>query len=165
MRYTDNMNQLPIGTAAGHGRPAPSHRTARFRTRGASLGLKAARTDELIREVERGLSYKALESLATVSGVGVSVIASVIGIPGRTLARRKTAGKLAPDESERLLLLSIVFEKAVGLFEGDVPAAVTWLTSAKKALGNQSPLAYSRTGIGAREVENLIGQLEHGVFS
>ena len=159
------MNQLHIGGVAGQETPGPSRRSAHFRTRGASLGLKAARTNELIREVERGLSYKALESLAIESGVAVSVLASVIGIPGRTLARRKTAGKLAPDESERLLRLSTVFEKAVGLFEGDVSAAVTWLTGAKKALGNQAPLAYSRTEIGAREVENLIGRLEHGVFS
>ncbi|MGH9358852.1 MAG: type II RES/Xre toxin-antitoxin system antitoxin [Terriglobia bacterium] len=158
------MNETHTETA-GQSRPDFEPRISRFRTRGASLGLKAAQADELIREVERGLSYKALESLAAQSGVAVSVIASVVGIPGRTLARRKTAGKLAPDESERLLRLSTIFEKAVRLFEGAVPAAVTWLTTGKKALGNQTPLAYSRTEIGAREVENLIGRLEHGVFS
>jgi len=159
------MNHSTLNIAEGHEKPASSRRVARFRARGASLGLKAGRTDQLIREVERGFSYKALESLAAASGVEISVIATVIGIPDRTLARRKTAGKLASDESERLLRLSAIFENAVRLFEGDVPAAVAWLTSAKKALGHQSPLAYSRTEVGGREVENLIGRLEHGVFS
>lgn len=51
------------------------------------------------------------------------------------------------------------------LFEGDVAGAVVWLTSPKKALGHKTPLAYSRTKPGAREVENLIGRLEQGVFS
>jgi uncharacterized protein (DUF2384 family) len=37
--------------------------------------------------------------------------------------------------------------------------------TAKKALENQTPLEYSRTELGAREVENLIGRLEHGVFA
>jgi putative toxin-antitoxin system antitoxin component (TIGR02293 family) len=74
-------------------------------------------------------------------------------------------GRFAPDESERLLRVSTVFEKAVELFEGDVAGAVTWLTSPRRALGYQTPLAYSRTELGAREVENLIGRLEHGVFS
>ena len=95
----------------------------------------------------------------------IAEIANVLEIPERTLARRKARGKLARDESERLLRLSTVFEKTVELFEGDVPAAVAWLKSSKAALGHQSPLDYTRSELGAREVEDLIGRLEHGVFA
>ena len=119
----------------------------------------------LIRRVERGLPFKALSGLAERSGLGVPHLAALIGIPERTLARRKAAGRLAPAESERLVRISTIFEKAVDLFEGDEKAAVAWLGSAKKALNNESPLAFARTELGAREVENLIGRLEHGVFS
>ena len=129
------------------------------------MGLTATRTDALVSQIERGLPFKALESLAALSGLSVASIASVLGIPERTLARRKARGRLAPDESERLLRVSTVFENAVKLFEGDVAGAVMWLTSPKKTLGHQTPLAYSRTELGAREVENFIGRLEHGVFS
>jgi putative toxin-antitoxin system antitoxin component (TIGR02293 family) len=93
------------------------------------------------------------------------VIATVIGLPERTLARRKKAGCLSMGESERLLRVSTVFERAVELFEGDVKPAVTWLTSPKKALGDRLPLEYSRTELGAREVEDLMGRLKDGVFS
>jgi putative toxin-antitoxin system antitoxin component (TIGR02293 family) len=144
---------------------APRRRQIRFRTRGASLGLTTTQTAHLVCQIEAGLRFKTLESLAALSGLSATVIASTLGIPERTLARRKAAGRFAPDESERLLRISTIFEKAVELFEGDVSAAVTWLTSPKRALGRQSPLAYSRTELGAREVENLIGRLEHGVFS
>jgi putative toxin-antitoxin system antitoxin component (TIGR02293 family) len=58
-----------------------------------------------------------------------------------------------------------ILQKAANLFEGDVSAAATWLTKPCKALGNQTPLACARTDKGAREVEGLIGRLEHGVFS
>lgn len=146
-------------------RPTPSRRSVRFTSPGASLGLAATSPGELIRQVERGFSFKALRQLESYSGLAVSVIASVVGIPERTLARRRAAGKLKPEESERLLRVSTVFEKAVELFEGDVPAAVRWLSTPKKAFDDQSPLAYARTELGAREVENLIGRLEHGVFS
>src|SRR5713226_1616258 len=135
-------------------------RVVRFGKRGASLGMTATTTDELIRQLERGLSFKSLITLETMSGVGASSIASVIGIPARTLARRKAAGRLSPEESERLFRIATVFEKAVELFEGNASAAVSWLTAPKRALGNQSPLTYSRTEVGAREVENLIGRLE-----
>jgi len=129
------------------------------------LGLTATQTDDLVCQIEAGLPFKTLESLAALSGLSVPPIALVLGIPERTLARRKAVGRFAPDESERLLRVSTVFEKAVELLEGDVAGAVTWLTSPRRALGYQTPLAYSRTELGAREVENLIGRLEHGVFS
>jgi putative toxin-antitoxin system antitoxin component (TIGR02293 family) len=99
------------------------------------------------------------------SGVPVAQLADIIGIPERTLARRKTSGRLSPDESERLLRISRVFGMALDLFEGDREATLKWLTSPRKVLDHQTPLVYSRTELGAREVENLIGRLEDGVFS
>ena len=146
-------------------RPSSPRGSSRFGSRGASLGLTARSTTELINQVERGFPFKALLSLESMSGISTSEFASIIGIPDRTLARRRAAGKLTPEESERLLRISAVFEKAVGLFEGDVPAAVKWLTSPRKSFDNQSPLNYSRTELGAHEVENMIGRLEHGVYS
>lgn len=127
--------------------------------------MTPTRTGVLVDQIERGLPFKALESLANETGLSVGIIASVLGIAERTLARRKAAGALAPDESGRLLRVATVFEKAVELFEGDVAGAVTWLTTPKNALDHETPFEFSRTELGAREVENLIGRLEHGVFS
>jgi putative toxin-antitoxin system antitoxin component (TIGR02293 family) len=158
--YVNFMNQTVIKKRQATGRPV-----IRFKTRGASLGITAASTGELISQVEHGFAFKALRQLESYSGMPASMIASIIGIPERTLARRKTAGRLTSEESERLLRVSTVFEKAVELFEGDAGAAVKWLTTSQRALGNHPPIAYSRTELGAREVENLIGRLEHGVFS
>lgn len=145
--------------------PNVARRIVHFEKRGASLGLTGRNVPELISEVERGFSFAALRRLSSYSGLNVTVLASVIDLPERTLARRRSSGKFAPDESERLLRISNIFEKAVELFEGDVVAAVKWLATPKRALNHQPPLLYSRTEVGAREVENLIGRLEHGVFS
>ena len=148
-------------------KPRGSTRSASSRCMvpGTSLGLAATDTTDLIRQVEHGLSFKALQMFAANSGLAVAEITSVVGIPERTLARRKAAAKLTPNESERLVRVATVFDKAIQLFEGDVTAAVKWLTSPKKGLNDRSPLDYCRTELGAREVENLIGRLEHGVFS
>jgi|SRR5213594_2607669 len=154
-----------MNPAVSKGQENTGRRVVRFKTRGASLGITAPNMDDLISQVERGFSFKSLRRLESHSGMPVSLIASVIGIPERTLARRKAAGKLTSEESERLLRVSTVFEKAVELFEGNISAAVNWLTTSQKALRHNSPLAYARTELGAREVENLIGRLEHGVFA
>jgi putative toxin-antitoxin system antitoxin component (TIGR02293 family) len=133
--------------------------------RGASLGLSASNSAELIQQVERGFSFKTLHTLESRSGLPGAALAGLVGIPERTLARRKSKGKFTPEESERLLRLGTVFEQSVELFEGDRAAALRWLTAPRKALEGKTPLAYARTDLGAREVEDLIGRLEHGVVS
>jgi putative toxin-antitoxin system antitoxin component (TIGR02293 family) len=145
-------------------KPSSDGRTARLKIN-KIIGLSATDIPSLIREVRDGFSYQALASFESVTGLQLPKVADLIGIPSRTLARRKSVGRLSPEESERLLRISSLLEKAVELFEGDTGAAVNWLSTPKAALDSQTPLEYSRTEIGAREVEDLIGRLEHGVFS
>ena len=146
-------------------RTGASRQSLRYRLRGSTLGLTAANPAELIQQLERGFSFRTLQTFESRSGLAMSRLAATIGIPERTLARRRVSRRLTPDESERLLRISAIFEDAVDLFEGDVAAAVNWLTTPRKALGDRAPLTYARTEPGAREVENLIGRLEHGIFS
>jgi putative toxin-antitoxin system antitoxin component (TIGR02293 family) len=125
----------------------------------------SADTNQLIREIEQGLPMRAVESLALGLGMALPELAERLGIPARTLARRKTAGRLSPDESERVVRVARLLEKALALFNWDGSEARQWLRQPKQALAGQSPLDYARTEIGAREVENLLGRIEHGVFS
>jgi putative toxin-antitoxin system antitoxin component (TIGR02293 family) len=137
----------------------------RYSSLGASLGLPALEADALIRKLQMGLSFRALKSFSSASNIPISEIGDSMQVPERTLARRRVAGRLSSEESEKLLRLSCIFEQAVRLFEGDVKAAVAWLRSPKRALAYTAPLTYARTEIGARQVEDLIGRLEQGVFA
>src|SRR5882672_10107289 len=154
------MNQFSVAPFDAPGVQVPSRGE-----RGTSLGLSASNASELIQQVERGFSFKTLHILESRSGLPGPALAGLVGIPGRTLARRKSKGRFTPEESERLLRLGTVFEQAVELFEGDNAAALRWLTAPRKTLEGKTPLAYARTELGAREVEDLIGRLEHGVVS
>lgn len=122
-------------------------------------------TDRLINLMANGIPISALTALSDTAGIPIPELASTLRIPARTLARRRVTGRLNADESERFVRLLNIFEKAVRLFEGQVGPAITWLKSPKKALSNHSPLEYASFEISGREVENLIGRLEHGVFS
>ncbi len=44
------------------------------------------------------------------------------------------------------------------------PSAADWLTTPKRFLGGQTPLAFADTEPGAWEVMQALGRLEHGVF-
>jgi len=133
--------------------------------RGQSLGLSGDTTVQMVRQLRKGFPYAALVRFHKWSGLPVGTIGDLVQLPQRTLMRRKAQGRLGPDESERLLRVSGVFEKAVELFEGDVDAARRWLTTPSQALDGTLPLDFARTEIGARDVEDLIGRLDHGVFT
>ena len=60
--------------------------------------------------------------------------------------------------------ISNLYDRAIEVL-GNQERAEAWFKEPKKALGMKTPLQYAETEIGAREVENLLGRLEHGVFS
>jgi putative toxin-antitoxin system antitoxin component (TIGR02293 family) len=128
------------------------------------LGLEPADNAALVARVEEGFLYRALERLRSNVGLSREALADLVQIKPRTLDRRK-GGRLRPEESDRLLRAARVFGGTIALFEGDADAARTWLSSPQRALGGAVPLEMARTEVGAREVESLVGRLEHGVFS
>ena len=56
------------------------------------------------------------------------------------------------------------FWLSVALFNGDQPTGRDWLTRPARAFNGQRPLDFAETEMGAREVEDLIGRIEHGVY-
>lgn len=51
------------------------------------------------------------------------------------------------------------------LMQGDRADARRWLQEPHELIEGESPLERASTEVGAREVEELIGRLRHGVFS
>jgi putative toxin-antitoxin system antitoxin component (TIGR02293 family) len=129
------------------------------------VGIRSQDPLEILKRVEKGLAFTALERFQTNTGLSTGELADAGVIALRTLHRRKEQGRLDPEESDRLMRLSRVFGKALGLFEGDVDAARQWLAAPQRALGGKKPMALIRTDVGAREIEALADRLEHGVLS
>jgi putative toxin-antitoxin system antitoxin component (TIGR02293 family) len=132
-----------------------------------NLGFKApmgkSSTFKQVREaLQEGVPRLAFNQLRTDLGVSNEDLADILGIPTRTLARRTERFK--PDESERLLRVGSVWAMALAVLESQ-SAARRWMTQPKRALGGLTPLRCCDTEIGAREVESLLGRIEHGVFS
>jgi putative toxin-antitoxin system antitoxin component (TIGR02293 family) len=140
----------------------------RAASRPAANAFRVVRSDDVtsvVEELREGLPYARFTEFMRRSGLPQEAVTRVMQTPKRTLARRKAQGRLRPDESERLLRLSIVFEQAVDLFDGNAEAARRWLSLPSRALGGVSPLRMAETEVGSREVENLIGRLKFGVVT
>lgn len=114
--------------------------------------------------IRQGLSSAAVDSLAKTIRVSQCELASALGIPERTLVRRKKEGTLNSEESAKLVRLARVVGRAREIFE-DLDTAVDWLKSANAALAGATPLSLLDTDIGAESVMDTLGRIEQGVFA
>jgi putative toxin-antitoxin system antitoxin component (TIGR02293 family) len=129
------------------------------------IGIKVKSTLHLVEHVEKGLAFSTVEALQEQMDLAAKEMARLLDIKFRTFLRRKEAGRLQPAESDRVLRASRLFARAQDLFEGDLGAARRWLLTPQRALGGAIPLEIAKTEVGAREVEQVIGRLEQGVFT
>lgn len=124
------------------------------------LGMPALAQHRVVAE---GFAYDAIERLRVAIGLTLEEVAACVAVPVRTLARRKAEGRLDPHESDRVLRAARLFQAALELFEGDAEAARAWFHAPHRSLDGKKPLELASTDVGSREVEALIGRLEHGV--
>ena len=165
MPYTRTTKTQRVSEAAvDYAATAPSSKSGQHEYL-SLLGLRSFDTAALMKRLEEGVSFAAFERLKRSLSVSSRELADVAQITQRTLARRKRAGRLDSDESDRLVRVSRVFARAIELFEGDVEGARSWLMRPVLALGGAVPFELLKTEVGALEVERLIARLEHGVLS
>lgn len=117
----------------------------------------------MVQRVEEGLPVMEVVKFSKQAGFTNDELAKLINIPTRTYARR-VAGKtrLTIAEGERAARLMRLFDIAKVLFGTDENTR-GWFNARIPALGWKTPLEYAQTEPGAREVENVIGRIEHGI--
>jgi putative toxin-antitoxin system antitoxin component (TIGR02293 family) len=89
---------------------------------------------------------------------------TIFHIPTRTLARRKKARRLGPDESDRVFRFARIATRASEVL-GSEDKARRWLHRPNRALGNRLPLNLLATDAGIEQIETVLGRLEHGLYS
>ena len=119
--------------------------------------------DDLCAEVHKGLPYGAVEALQGSLQVTAGELADALQLPVRTLARRRQEHRLRADESDRVYRLARVWAHAIEVF-GSPPRAAEWMRRPNRALRQAAPLSLLDTDIGAEQVDDVLGRIEHGIF-
>jgi putative toxin-antitoxin system antitoxin component (TIGR02293 family) len=134
------------------------------RTLGGPRVVKATTIDDLRARRLSGLPYASLDALSAAYGIAAKELGKILDLPPRTLARRKKERRLHADESDRLLRLGRVAALAEEVL-GSREKATLWLHASNAALGEEPPLARLDSDLGARQVEDLLVRIAHGVYS
>jgi len=130
---------------------------------GEWLGLQPPATeDEILRIVEQRLATSVIKRLATL-GLERAEIDAVV-IPSRTLQhRRSRREKLTVEESDRVLRVIRVLSLTEFIYGGRV-RALAWLRKPHARIEGRTPLSLLQTDTGSRIVEQLLIQIDEGMF-
>ena len=127
------------------------------------LGLRAPATEtEILRIVEDRLAPSVIKRL-TALGLERAEIDETV-IPSRTLQhRRSRREKLTLEESDRVLRVIRALSSAEEIY-GDRKRALEWMRRPHPRLGGRTPLSLLKTDTGSRMVEELLLQIDEGMF-
>ena len=133
-------------------------------TLGGPKLVKAATLEDLRARRKSGLPYASLDAVSSAYAISASDLGKILDLPPRTMARRKKERRLHADESDRLMRLgriAALAEEALGTRE----KATRWLHEPNAALGDETPLRHLDSDLGARQVEDVLVRISHGVYS
>lgn len=133
---------------------------------GGSTVLKAEIRGEadLENAVTAGFPTAVVRALAERTRSSLSLLQDVTGLDKNTFRRReRSKSRLKPEESDRLARVARVAAlatEAMGAEDG-----VAWLHEPNRALGDRIPMEMLHTEVGARQVEDVLMRIQHGVYS
>jgi putative toxin-antitoxin system antitoxin component (TIGR02293 family) len=121
----------------------------------------------MARMVREGLPTAALEHVLDELTPEAGTQAEIYGVVGsaRTLQRKRAAKqRLSPEESDRLARLARILVHAEETF-GSADKARRWLGKSNWTLGGNKPLSLLDSDAGALAVQQVLGRIQHGIFS
>jgi putative toxin-antitoxin system antitoxin component (TIGR02293 family) len=129
-----------------------------------SIGVESDNLMGLIGLIKDGLPISTFFNLKDKLGITEKALMDTVAISKRTLTRRKQDGRLSAAESEKIIRIGKLFDKAAQVFDNGEGAAAKWFKTPARGLGGKTPIAMADTEIGAQEVHALLVRIEHGVF-
>jgi putative toxin-antitoxin system antitoxin component (TIGR02293 family) len=130
---------------------------------GEWLGVRVPRTErELLDIIEQQLPASSIKRLLALGITRAEVDAFVI--PLRTLQHRRSRHeKLTVEESDRVLRMMRALSQAEEVY-GTRERALQWLRLRNSRLSRRTPVELLKTDTGSRIVEELLVQIDEGIF-
>ena len=127
--------------------------------------MQVSQPQKLTAIVREGLPSTSADRIAEYYGLSRKKVSELLGISVRTLERHQKDNKpLSPVQSDRLLRYARIAARAEEVFE-DTGAARNWLKRPNRALGGEIPLDLLDTEAGVKQVDEVLGRIEYGIFS
>jgi putative toxin-antitoxin system antitoxin component (TIGR02293 family) len=128
------------------------------------LNIKLRTSMDLIDLTHKGVTKSALNYFIKYMDISQKQIARLLNITPRTIQKLKPKDLFKPGVSEQILKLAEVFAKGIDVF-GDKSTFKSWLEQPNVALGRKVPIDLLDTRYGSDMVLDILGRIEHGIYS
>ncbi len=126
------------------------------------LGANARSEREFVALVESGLPTTTVAHMEEL-GLEKSEVFTIVH--PRTLKHRKSRKQhLSPEESERALRMARLLSQAESVW-GSRESALIWMRAPKRRFDGRTPFDLLRTEPGGRLVEEMLTQIDEGMFA
>lgn len=119
---------------------------------------------DLLNLARKGVSKKALLSLAKQISLTIQEVAGIMHISERTLQRYSPATLIKTEHAEKAIELARLYERGTEVF-GTTDNFNDWMKTPNYTLNGETPLQLLDTSIGFDLVIQTLGRIEYGVFS
>lgn len=119
---------------------------------------------DLVKLSRSGLFKQSVTNMAAKFGITQEKICELLHMSARNFQRIKDNSPLDIYTSEQTIEMAHVYSKAHQIF-ADEDAIKQWFQTPNYALGNQKPLDLLDTSFGVKMVSDVLGRIEHGIFS
>lgn len=130
---------------------------------GVSIPINKLTSLEKIALLEKGIKKSDLERFKLKARLDYDKLAHALSVTRATLINNKTEF-YSESISERILALTDLYSCGYEVFENEEKFN-SWLFISNHALGNKKPFEIIDNQFGREEIKNLLGRIEHGIYS
>jgi putative toxin-antitoxin system antitoxin component (TIGR02293 family) len=127
------------------------------------LGINARSEQEILHLIENQLPLETFYHLVQ-QGVSITEAYSLIINPRTLKHRRSKKQPLSVEESERVVRVARILATAQAVL-GERESALNWLRTPKKRFDGRTPMEMIATEVGGRMVEEMLIQIDEGMFA
>jgi len=111
-----------------------------------------------------GISKSDFLVIVASTGLNLTQFSALLPVSKRTIEKTKDQELLSPVVSDRVLQIASLYQFGSNVL-GDNQQFQEWLQSSLIALGGKKPIDFINNDTGISMVTDLLGRVEHGVYS
>jgi putative toxin-antitoxin system antitoxin component (TIGR02293 family) len=133
---------------------------------GKSIVTKPIRSEfDIISLSNEGITKASLDALIGHLGISKKAFSeNILDASVKTLERKKSTDKLDKRTSSHIIEIAKLLEHAIAVFE-DEEKVKKWINTPNRALNNIKPIDLFYLPTGLSMVDDILGRIEHGVYS
>ncbi|MEP2275797.1 MAG: antitoxin Xre/MbcA/ParS toxin-binding domain-containing protein [Reichenbachiella sp.] len=115
-------------------------------------------------KAHEGITKSDFLAVVSMTGMNLTEFSNLLPVSRRTLEKVKDEELISASVSDRILQIAALYQYGAEVL-GGIPAFQTWLKSDLLALAHKKPYDFLGNSTGLSLVEDLLGRMEHGVYS